>query len=207
MREIIVLISLFLVIINISTVHAVSEDKTKQWTAEWWQWVMSINNTNVLLDPNGTQIMNYQPDNEVYFLTGAYNSNLTRNVTISEHQTILLPVLNGIQFCLNCAPLDWFGLRDKLIEKEAINNNTLFMLAELDGKIIPYFRITSELFDVPILDNNPIATTWQYAGKILPSLSDGYWVVLDLPTGKHHLHTHGVLPTYFTDVRYNIEIR
>lgn len=208
-----VLVLMTMIITLTSTnVNGVPESTQKQWTAQWWQWVMSHNDTNVLLDPTGTNIMRYQPEmDDVYFLTGAYNSNLTRNVTIPEGKTILLPVLNGVQFCLNCNVLNVIGLRDKLIEKENINNNALFMKAELDGKTIPYVRITSELFDVPIKDNNPIYTTWDYTGKVLPALADGYWVMLppNLEPGKYHLYTHGILsmPAYSTQVRYNIEIR
>lgn len=170
---------------------------------------MSVNETNVLLDPTGEKIMQYQPPNDdVFFLTGAYNSNLTRNVTIPTGQTILLPVLNGIQFCLNCSPIDLIGLRDVLIARENINNNALMMEARLDGKTIPYVRITSELFDVPILKNNPIYTTWNNVGDLLPALADGYWVMLrGLKPGHYDLYTHGVLEDYSTEVRYNIEVR
>lgn len=203
-----------------TSIYAVPEEKQKQWTADWWKWVYSVDETNVLLDPNGTQIMKYQPDHEAYFLTGAYNSNLTRNVTVPADKPILLPVLNGIQWCTNCDVLDTIGLRDKLLKYENINENALHMEATLNGKPIPYVRITSDLFDFEVTDSkvdfiyNRISSIPDNQtdddGRILPTVTDGYWVILEnLKPGSYHLHTNGILKNigYSTNVNYNLIIK
>jgi hypothetical protein len=189
--------------------YAVSEQKQKQWTTDWWKWVLSINETNVLLDQDGTQIMKYQPtDKDVYFLTGAYNSNLTRNVTVPVDKPILLPVLNAIQWCIDCDVLDSFGLRERMIERAGVNNDALHMEAQLNNKTIPYYRITSDLFDLKVIDNNSMYIQNQ-TGNILPAVSDGYWVILEnLKPGTYKVHTNGILKdhSYQTNVHYNLEV-
>lgn len=176
------------------------------YTTNWWQWVMDNNQTNLLLDKTGENIMKYQPsDQDVYFLTGAYGSNMTRNVTVPADKTILLPVLNGFTGCIDC------GIFQRVVTNlEATNgiHEVVKLEAKLDGKDIPYQRITSDIFDLTIKDHNPYLYLKDYIGETLHSVSDGYWVVIDdLSKGNHTLMTHGIEKSgYSTEVRYNVQV-
>jgi hypothetical protein len=71
------------------------------WAQTWWQWVLSIPNTQVanpLFDPNGNSaaIGNTGP---VFFLVGTFGGSATRTITIPFGK----PVFSGRQFFLCCS--------------------------------------------------------------------------------------------------------
>jgi len=176
-------------------------------TADWWTWVMGNNQTNLLLDPTGEMLMKYQPQNQdYYFLTGAYGSNMTRNVTIPADQSIIVPVLNGFTGC-EC------NLFQRVIHAVEAHNDVhdiVKLEARLDGKDIPFKRLTSDIFPLTIKDDKPFLYLKDRIGDTLATVADGYWVVIQdgqLEQGKHELYTHGIAKSgYSTEVRYNIEI-
>lgn len=179
------------------------------YTADWWTWVMNNNQTNLLLDKTGDDIMKYQPDSDMYFLTGAYGSNQTRNITIpaDNNKPILIPVLNGFAGCETC---NIFQRVVRMTDLASDINNAVSMEAQLDDKDIAnqIQRIKSNVFELTIKEHNPFLYLKDSIGKTIPVIADGYWVVLDpLSPGEHKLMTHGIDKNgYSSEVRYNIKV-
>jgi hypothetical protein len=175
------------------------------WTARWWKWAFSFSGyyNNPLLDPNGTSVMKFQPQNQpVFFLTGAYNSVGNRTVTIPVDKGILFPVLNGeISF------LDLPNATSQADLKKALDSDigaATYVGAELDGKEIQFQRIQAPLFDINYAKDNILSTNKSGHTR---AVSDGYWVYLEpnsIPVGKHILHIKGEQPFYRSEVTYEI---
>lgn len=184
------------------------EDQIKEWTTEWWQWVFNINEKDLFIDPTGSSIMKHQPvDGDVFFLTGAVNMTATRDVVIPQNKTIILPIYNGVQYCANCNIFNIHKAHDALVEISNSSEKVDYLEARLDGKLIPYHEIVSDMFDLTITDNNPLSYV-NDIGKTMPAVSDGFWVILhDLSLGNHTLYSNGIAADgYTSEVTYNMEI-
>lgn len=197
---------------------SVSEQRQqKEWIADWWNWVMLHNETetntvsdNILEDPTGANIMKYQPtnqeDDDVYFLAGAPNTTMVRNVTLPAGKTIFMPLLCGMNFCTSCNSMDFFfrEMERKLVDAARINDTT-YLEARLDGELIPYDRIRSDLFELSLIDDQM---------RTYPAVADGYWITIKpdrLPVGEHVLYAIGKEKhrdgSYYTEVTYNLRVQ
>jgi len=65
-----------------------------EWTARWWQWVLSIpKESNPGIDETGEKfIMNNDP--HVIFLAGTYGGFAERDYTIPAGKSVLFPIIN-----------------------------------------------------------------------------------------------------------------
>src|SRR4051794_17919418 len=69
-------------------------EPTKQLTAQWWRWVLSIpSEDNPLLDTTGEKCQEGDMG-DVFFLVGTTGGSVERECTISEGQDILFPITN-----------------------------------------------------------------------------------------------------------------
>src|SRR5687768_10479356 len=65
-----------------------------EWTARWWQWVLSIaKSENPLVDENGKNYANNQ-SGPVWFLIGTLKGHADRSCIIPADKAILFPVIN-----------------------------------------------------------------------------------------------------------------
>ena len=179
----------------------------EDWTARWWQWAISVpENKNPLVDPTGEYNMNQPKNNPLFFLGGGYMGNplwTNRNVTISDEQGILIPVVNSEW---SYSELPYIATEAELKEYTTSDiNNATHLEITLDGKEISYYRIDSDLFYVYFPENNVFKV--KDVG-LTQAFSDGYWsFIKPLPVGKHSLYVLGILPGYTAQVKYTIDVK
>src|SRR5438093_7134593 len=67
-----------------------------EWSAKWWQWVVSFEpSVNPLLDNSGTYCNSGQ-SGPVWFLAGNFGGTTTRTCTIPANTALLYPVINSL---------------------------------------------------------------------------------------------------------------
>lgn len=193
----------------------------EEWSAAWWQWVLSIPaDDNPLLDQTGEKC-NIGQSGKVFFLVGTAPpapSAATRACTIPAGKAIFFPIIN-IENDFPCPdpnfkPAPGQSLEDFLTEgAKAVIDHVTELEVEIDGvalKNLFDYRATSPLFtftgDPSLIIIDPCIT-----GSPQPAVSDGYWIMLTpLPPGQHEIHFRGVenFPesnfTFETEVTYHI---
>lgn len=196
----------------------------------WWQWALSYPApVNPLLDATGA--FSYLGDQgPVFFLAGTIgNATFSRTVTVRSDQAIFVPVFPFITWDGISAyhPGTYANLLRDVEETAGIGptgsapNTTL--LLTLNGSSLPLppgttslldFRQTSPaLFNLTVPANNAFGLTGPDYPGTFPSVSDGWWVLLNpLPVGQYTLRFRGDTTgigayaggTIFTDTTYTI---
>jgi hypothetical protein len=171
--------------------------KLSQWSAEWWQYIISTpQNPNPLLDTTGgyCTLVQHGP---VWFLGGttAGPTGVTRTCTIPEGTAIFFPLLNLAD--VNSAAQPASELRAEIAG--CMDAATGLSLA-VDGQTIPSRQLLqSRVRSVPFvavfppngIPSNPPAPPGVYS----PSVDDGYYAMLrPLSVGHHTLHFTGATP-------------
>jgi hypothetical protein len=159
-----------------------------EWTARWWQWVLSIAKTdNPLVDQNGKNCVNNQ-SGPVWFLAGALKGSAERSCTIPADKAILFPIINveasvaegdgsteeelsaGVKFEM-----------DQITDMRAVISGT-----NLDE--LKQYRIQSPLFNATLPADNVLGLSAQSTKM----MSEGYWLFLKpLKPGNYHLYSFG----------------
>jgi len=184
------------------------------WTAKWWQWNFTIpNSTNPTLDLTGANCGVGQ-SGPVFYLAGApVTTPITRTCTVPPDRLLFFPLINAE--CSNVEAPPFFGMNEEQLRacaKSVIDGVSVSSLKlTIDG--IPFtvganFRFQSPLFTYTVPADNQQGV----AGGTSPiSISDGYWVFLQLSRGKHVLSfqadvTSGPGAGFSQDVTYNLTI-
>jgi hypothetical protein len=158
------------------------------WTARWWEWVLSIPKTeNPLIDENGKNCTINQ-SGPVWFLAGTLKGSAERACTIPADKAILIPVIN-----YEASVAEGDGIRDEELaarakfEMDQITN----MQAMFNGtrvKELHQYRIQSPPFNVRL----PVDNVLGLPAQTTKMMSEGYWLFLKpLEPGKHDLHCFG----------------
>jgi hypothetical protein len=158
------------------------------WTARWWQWVLSIAKIeNPLIDETGKNCANGQ-SGPVWFLAGALEGSAERSCTIPADKAILFPVINveasvaegdgsteeELSACVK------FEM-DQITDMRAIISGT-----NLDE--LKQYRIQSPLFNVTLPADNVLGLPAQSTKM----MSEGYWLFLKPPKpGIYNLYSFG----------------
>jgi hypothetical protein len=168
------------------------EKPITDWTAEWWQYILSIPvNPNPLLDSTGTNCALVQ-HGPVWFLAGVTSQSASdhavRNCSIPEGKVLFFPILNLVDF--NVSNQRAKELRAEIAGcMDAATNLSL----ELDGRDIPIrgrSRVKSSAFAVVVPENGFFTP-----GIYSPAVDDGYYVMLKpLAVGAHTLRFTGSTP-------------
>jgi hypothetical protein len=192
------------------------------WTIKFWQWLISIPaDRSPVTDQTGERCGVAQVGQPVFNLVFSGSGGVQRECTLPAGQLILIPVnvveVSSAEFPSAQSDEDLH----RLAEEDESSNPFLFL--SVDGKEfnqlqstngeqltdLNEFRVHSRAFDVNFPDN-PIF------GLPGPSraVSDGYWVLLELPPGKHDIHFKARLTNPITDrifysdnVRYTITMK
>lgn len=159
-----------------------------EWTARWWEWVLSIPKTdNPLVDENGRNCANNQ-SGPVWFLAGTLKGPAERSCTIAADKAILFPVIN---FEASVAEGD--GTTDEELaaraefEMDQITNMHA-MISGTNVNELKQYRIQSPPFDVTLPPDNVLGLQAQTTKMI----SEGYWLFLKpLKPGKYDLNSFG----------------
>lgn len=164
-------------------------------TANWWKWMISYPAaTNPVLDTTG-QSSHLGSDQTpvshpgVFFLAGNFTGSETRSVTVTDDQTLFLPLVNTVSLI----PL--FGGNEAEIRADAAATlgTVSGLFATLDGVDLPLpgsvtglsdFQQQSELFSLVF----PADNIFGVPGGAYDSVTDGYWLALaPLDPGQYTL--------------------
>ena len=172
------------------------------WTVLWWQWLLGIPAANnPALDETGILIQQAQQNPYVTFLTGTFVNTIKvphRKLRLPASKAILLPSINyQANFIEDSIFENEFELKKHV---KADIDDIVIHTVELDGHIIPSFRVASDpyLFEVDIASDIPhgvngVDTGWMTGkGGKTYAVADGYWTFLKpLSPGEYNIHLAG----------------
>jgi len=147
-----------------------------EWTAKWWQWIITIPKVN---NPGNDLIGEHCGINQegpVWFLAGTFENiqKAERNCIIPKEKAILIPVINTEKSYIEFPELkDESALRTRA--KEAIDRVTK-KICIINGEEIQdlhNFRIQSPLFDLTYPQDN----IYDLKPNKTQAVSDGFWVL------------------------------
>jgi hypothetical protein len=158
------------------------------WTASWWQWVLSIPKIdNPLLDQNGKNCANNQ-SGPVWFLAGTLQGQTERSCTIPADKAILFPVIN-----YEASVAEGDGTTDEELtarvryEMDEITNMRA-MVSGTNVNELRQYRIQSPPFNVTLPTDNVLGLPAQTTKM----MSEGYWLFLKpLEPGNYDLYSFG----------------
>jgi hypothetical protein len=160
-----------------------------EWTARWWQWVLSLPvENNPVIDTTGKN-SDINQGGPVWFLAGTLGGVVERKCIIPKEKAILLPILNHGGTLADAPTIK--SEKELLIratkEMDIITNLEVMIDGMKLGGLQKY-RVRSPIFDVVLPQNN------LFGGVPGPTrgVSDGYWLFLGtLPRGDHKIHSFG----------------
>ena len=169
-----------------------------EWSAVWWQWILSIPiPSNPAFDTTG-QHCRVQQSRPVFFLAGAGDFQpVTRECRVPSDTSLFFAIINAE--CSDVEPPPFFGGTDaerlacaqELIDDVGVNT----LSVTIDGvevEDLSSFRVPSPPFNfrMPAQDNF-LSLPGVTRGR---SASDGYWLMLEpLSPGPHVIHVKGTL--------------
>jgi hypothetical protein len=161
-----------------------------QWTAKWWEWILSIPaQINPLSDDTGRYAHVCQAG-PVWFIAGTLGENkLPRRIcTIPSDKSILFPVINYEANIIENPELE----NEHELVNHVINdmNDIVIREAIIDGIKVDVYRVRSDpaIFPVAVARDNPIGLP----SRIVNIATDGHWVFLKpLQVGEHKIYFHG----------------
>jgi hypothetical protein len=175
-----------------------------QWTAEWWQSILSIpRKNNPTNDKNAINPIQSANNRNVLFLVGTTKGSVEREISVSFGKALLIPIIN-------------FVVSDA--EKPGINDNELTLIAKHDiddivnkqASVDDYdlqgldkYRIASLPFDVVFPEDNISGVP---AGPAR-AVSDGYWLFLKhLSSGRHKISVGGSCSNGKTNINTTLNV-
>lgn len=182
------------------------------WTARWWQWVLSIPaDRNPLTDATG-EFCDEGQSGPVWFLAGTFETSAERSCTMPQGKHIFIPVFNWIfgSGVFDCDPtVPGVECDVEALQAAAAANTEAAEILEvtIDGKAVQnvsaYRAFSPEPFPITYPDNS---VTGVPAGTYYPQVSDGYWLMLKpLKKGEHTITIHVLAPdTIFGTIEYTI---
>ena len=164
-------------------------NKYSEWSAEWWQFVLSIPaSENPLFDVDGSQCVLGQRG-PVWFLVGWFGPGVaTRTCSIPEGKALFFPVINLVD--VNTATQTVKELRAETAPcLDAVTSLSVVLDGVPIAKLREKFRVRSEVFEVTLPADNLFGIG---AGTYSPAIDDGFYVMLKpLSIGMHTLHFEG----------------
>jgi hypothetical protein len=157
-----------------------------EWTAKWWQWIISIpNQNNPANDQTGINCAQKQ-GGPVWFLAGAVSGKAERNCVIKKGNAILFPIITS-----ECSYAEFPKYKsEQELRACAVSqqDQVSYIEATVDGTAIQNlqkYRVQSPLFNVVFPSDNIFGTP---PGPS-QSVADGFYVFLSpLSPGIHNIH-------------------
>jgi hypothetical protein len=176
-----------------------------EWSVAWWQWLLSFpesQNPNV----DSTGAFSFLGDQgPVFFLAGSFTStSVVRSATVRSDQFLFFPLINVVSWKeISAYGGSEAGLRQDAAETIGIGpggpgpGTTLF--ARLNGVDLALPPSTTSLFDFRQMSppglfdvTLPAGAVFGLPSGIFPSVSDGWWLILDpLAPGSYELNNGG----------------
>jgi len=190
----------------------------KEWTKDWWKYVISFNRAQCPLNPFQSLVGTSGQIGPVHCLVGSKNGVATRNIETTPTKALLVPVINTIKTYPNAdtsfKPAPGQTVEQFLkISADKLMDQATNLSVKLDGKAIAITdanRFATNVFS--ITGNKDLGNYLELGitGKQQSAVSDGYFVTIDkLPVGDHELIVHAEIPQkgIKTDVTYTISVR
>lgn len=190
-----------------------------EWSASWWQWLESQD--SMPLTEHGNIDCSEGQEGPVWFLAGTDGTGpAERKCSVSGQKLLFFPLVSG-EF--HNAP-DETTCADGPLGGPCTEAEKREILDGLMSDMIPGFynsrvcNLETTVDGIPTLFANYAAVRSQspsftYLGDA-ETVSDGVWVMLSLPDGKHTLHFEGALcdldtntPIFEVDVTYKLTVR
>ena len=181
-----------------------------QWSAEWWQFVLSFpTSENPLLDSTGERCAIGQ-HGPVWFLMGTLAGSAQRRCSVPAHTALFFPVVNLVN--VNTTTQTAGELRAEIA---SCFDGVTTLSVEVDGTPVKRlqknpdrFRVKSVAFDVTLPAPNlfEVFAIVLPSGTYLPAVGDGFYVMLKpLDVGNHLLRFRGESPCGSSvDVTYHL---
>ena len=159
-----------------------------EWTARWWQWVLSISKTeNPVVDQVGKNCASNQ-SGPVWFLAGALKGHAERSCVIPADKAVLFPVIN-----VEASVAEGDGTTEEALaarvkfEMDQITDMHV-MINGTNVNELKQYRIQSPPFNVTLRRDNVLGLSAQNTKMI----SEGYWLFLKpLEPGRYDLNSFG----------------
>ena len=193
-----------------------------EWSAEWWQWALSIPVANHPLFDNGDCSVGQA--GPVWFLGGKFcannspncgTNNVVRSCAVPVGKALYIAVLNAENSVLETSS------STQIADLRAMNAGAMdgadSISLKIDGLKIPQlkknYRVQSPAFTFTMPDDNLFSAIGEGpypGGSYFPAVDDGVYVMLSpLAPGQHLLHFHGSYPQFnFTlDITYHLTVK
>jgi hypothetical protein len=188
----------------------------KEWSAQWWQFVLSIPaNESPLTDNTGSKCVVGQRG-PVWFLVGTFGnpSPVNRACKVPAGKALFFPILNGFNANDITQHDSIATLRESVA---ALPDSATTLSVTVDGHVIRHlgekFRIRSKVFSITLPDENifgvPATVACPSSGTCSPAVDDGYYLMLKpLTLGDHTVHIIATTTTPNTniDVTYTLTV-
>jgi hypothetical protein len=189
-----------------------------EWSAAWWQWLLSIPNAT---NPNlatGTVDCTLGQTGHVWFLAGTFGGlPVTRDCTIPTGKALFFSPLNGVfgDGVGDCDrndpnnPCDINKLRELAADNVDDPELLEVIIDNVPVKNIQQYRVASPVFSAVFLQVDPLFGL--PPGLHTPLVSDGYWLLLaPLSRGAHTIRIRGVASPsaggFVVDVTYHLTV-
>jgi hypothetical protein len=181
--------------------------------AEWWQWALSIPfATNPVADDTGEDCMVGQRG-DLWFLAGSFGGTATRNCTIPDDKTILVPAINTFNadtpnHCgQDATSFTVQQLRDGITPFIDASTN---LSVTVDGRRQRLTRVRSNVFEFALPAGNvfeAFGVPSCPAGIYSPVVADGWYALITpLQKGAHLLHVTATNGGFSVDVTYHLTV-
>jgi hypothetical protein len=179
-----------------------------EWSAKWWQWVLTIpKSNNPLLDLTGADASINQNDSQVFFLCQTYegvNSIPCRTVEIPANKAVFMPIINWISVLHSDGENDGELLDVARKRMDAVARLEIFINNISIKEGLEKYRTESPFFEFELNEDNILGLPPGHQRAI----SDGYWLFIERPDSDMRLATFGSCSSGITKigVNYNISI-
>jgi len=185
------------------------------WSAAWWQWVLSIPApTNPLNDTTGANCAAGQSSGPVFFIVGSFVGTVTRTCTVPRNKAIFFPIINTE--CSTAEAPPFHGDNEAELRTcaggfgDALDIRSLKV--SVDGKKVRGLkdhRAQSPVFNFTLPTDDILGVN----ATVGSSVSDGYYVMLEpLKPGDHTIQFEGACAVgspceeFSQNVTYNITV-
>lgn len=175
-----------------------------EWTIKWWEWVLSIAESNNPVLDNSGENAHLNQNHKVWFLAGTIGDD-----NVIAHRTCIVPKGKHIMFPI----INYIYTEDRPFnEMEVINHvkndidDIVVKEASIDGYRVPIYRVKSDpfLFNLKVTEENKFGIR---VGEI-DACADGYWVFIkSLSEGAHEIKFHGACSGGIRNAAANYSIR
>jgi hypothetical protein len=182
-----------------------------EWSAEWWQWALSIPAADSPISDTTGANCTQQQSGPIFYLAGTSGGPaVTRSCTVPAGKGLFFPILNSLWGAAvgDCAPTNPDVICNiAILRKSAADSmDSVTLQAVIDGKPVNDLnqqRVQSPVLTITLPDNPPDT----------PNVSDGYWLLLPPPSiGKHTIYFKGVFTGgpfegFIIEVTYNLTVQ